>query len=442
MSALLQRTFSDILAREQDTPSAASTPAAAGGAALVCAAIEDVAGLDAIRGDWLALEARAGGSQQLFQTFQWNRTWVQHYIERKDHACTCAIAIVTVRQAGRLVLVWPLVVQRHLGLRQLIWMGYPVTQYGDVLLDPAADAAGAVRTSWRFIVERFRPDLVSLRKVRADAAIAPYLAGIGGGAVATQGAPFLDLASANSFDAYETRYSGKARKNRRRLARRLGETGTVAFVHHGPGAEARRLAVRAVDMKRAWLDQRDMFSAAVRDPRFGDFFATYADKAGADAECRVSALTLDGAPIAIMAGLLYKGRFAGHVFAYDIAHEKSGAGVLLLEELIREGYRRGDTSLDLMSPADAYKLEWADAATDTLDWALPVSLAGRLYGTLVLSRMKEPMKRIVERMPAGWRKRLRTLVLERNCEGLHSAKEACRGHDHPEASCPAMPKSP
>ncbi len=370
--------------------------------------ISDLAGLDELGDDWRALFARAGRSHQLFQSFDWNRTWARHYLDDAGEGRAMHLAVVTARREGKLVLVWPLVMRRIAGLKHLMWMGEPASQYGDILVDDMLDARPIVRSSWRFVLETLAPDLVSLRKVRDDAAVTPFLAEIGAHSARKMQAPFLDLATAHSFEAYETRYSGKARKNRRRLLRRLSEQGTVAFVHVGPGPEARRLTSRAIELKRAWLDHKDMLASGLRCPFIGPFFEDFAEHTGADLAYRVSALELDGKPIAAMVAVGHERRLAGHVFAYDIAYEKSGAGVLLLEELIRRCYDEGFATLDLMSPADAYKLEWADASVGTADWAFANTMTGSLYRTLYLELLQEPLKHMAESLPGGIRHRLLT----------------------------------
>ena len=107
-----------------------------------------------------------------------------------------------------------------------------------------------------------------------------------------------------------------------------------------------------------------------------------------------------------MVSICHERRLAGHVFAYDLEHEKSGAGVLLLEDLIRHCCDEGITTLDLMAPADAYKLDWADGSVITQDWAVSHTLAGRLYRTLYLELLQEPLKRMAEGLPAPIRHRI------------------------------------
>ena len=122
-------------------------------------------------------------------------------------------------------------------------MGEPVSQYGDVLAEDLPDGRRLMRQAWRFIATRLGADAVCLRKVRADAAVAPLLRELGMQQTAAAEAPYLDLASAPDFAGYELRYTGKARKNRRRLARRLAEQGPLAIERHTGGAEARAAAL-------------------------------------------------------------------------------------------------------------------------------------------------------------------------------------------------------
>lgn len=83
----------------------------------------------------------------------------------------CRLAIVTVRQGARLVAVWPLATSVRFGIRQLLWAGAPVSQYGDVLIEPGPDADEVITRSWGFLVAALAPDIVHLRKGRGDAAV-------------------------------------------------------------------------------------------------------------------------------------------------------------------------------------------------------------------------------------------------------------------------------
>ena len=303
-------------------------------------------------------------------------------------------------------MVWPLVSEHTNGLRQVAWMGEPVSQYGDVLIESTADAASVLRQGWDFLASELAPDLVRLRKVRADAAIAPLLDEINAIPTDRQQAPFLDLGSAASFADYEQRYSARSRRNRRRLARRFAERGETGFERHTGGARARELASLAIALKRAWLKERGLVSLALADPRTACFFADVAEGAERPAGCRVSALMCNGEAAAIEITFCCKTRTVMHVIVFNLEYESAGAGALVLEDTIARACESGCRTFDLLAPADAYKLDWADDSVAVTDWALPLSLKGTLYARLYLGVARSAAKWAVGRLPLSLRRAL------------------------------------
>jgi CelD/BcsL family acetyltransferase involved in cellulose biosynthesis len=96
--------------------------------------------------------ASAGRDTHLFQTFNWNWHWANHYLSAAQPAAT-PLAIVTAHRQGRLIGLWPLVLVASGGLKVLRWMGEPVSQYGDVLIAKLPDKAAVLRQCWRYIVD-------------------------------------------------------------------------------------------------------------------------------------------------------------------------------------------------------------------------------------------------------------------------------------------------
>ena len=127
------------------------------------AIVRDRAGFDALEPEWNALFARAGRDTHLFQTFNWNWHWANHCL---GAAAKIVLAIVTGRSHGRLVLLWPLVIARRGGVKVLHWMGEPVSQYGDVLIDSVPHKALLLLESWRFLGAELGAAAVNLRKAR------------------------------------------------------------------------------------------------------------------------------------------------------------------------------------------------------------------------------------------------------------------------------------
>jgi CelD/BcsL family acetyltransferase involved in cellulose biosynthesis len=365
--------------------------------------------MDALEPEWNDLFRRAGRSDQLFQTFNWNWHWANHYVPAGGERGGPSLAVVAVRREGRLVMLWPLVLERIAGLSVLHWMGEPVSQYGDVLAEDLPDGLRLVRQAWRFITTRLGADAISLRKVRADATIAPLLRELGLQQTAAAEAPYLDLASAPDYSSYELRYTAKARKNRRRLSRRLAEQGPFALERHTGGAEARAAAPQAIALKREWIKHTGRLAPALADQRFAAFFADVAEGRVRPAGCGVTVLKSNGAPAGIAIDITCGTRRAAHIIVHDPRLDSFSPGTLLLEAWIKGASADGIATFDLLAPAYAYKLDWADGTVAVGDFAQGLTLAGRAYVHLYLGLARRTAKAVAETLP-HMLSRVRTLV--------------------------------
>lgn len=397
-SAALPSLGGEPLARVAETLRTSSEPEALTASFDV---VDGRAAFDALEAEWNDLFQRAGRSTQLFQSFNWNWHWANHYLPAM-HAKRggTSLAIVTVRRHGRLVMLWPLVVQRIGGLEVLRWMGEPASQYGDVLAEELPDALQLMRRAWRFITTRLGADAVFLRKVRADATVAPLLRELGLRQTAEAEALYLDLASAPDFALYEQRYTAKARKNRRRLSRRLAEQGPLVVERHAAGVAARAAALQAIELKRTWIEKTGRMSAAFADERFAAFFADAAEgRDGRSVGCGVTVLRSNGAPAGIAIDITCDKHRAAHVIVHDPRLDGCSAGTLLFEMWIKGASADGMATFDLLAPAYAYKMDWADGTIAVGDFAQGLTLAGRAYVDVYLGRVRRKLKAAVEAWP-------------------------------------------
>ena len=369
------------------------------------ALITERTGFDALEAEWNALFARAGLPAQVFQTFNWNWHWANHYLgSSKGGIIGVELAIVTGRRGGKLVMVWPLVTERMRGITQAFSMGEPATQYCDVLIDDIPDQMDVLRAAFDFLSRNLKADLVRLRRVRADAMVTPLLQEIGALRSNKRTAPYLDLTRAKDFGNYEQTFTARSRSNRRRNMKRLRELGSVHFTRLTSGEKAALLVQEALELKTAWLKSRGLVSNAIGDKRLARFFAGAAGANSHPAGCIVTSLEVDGVPAAAEVLFQCKGRIAVHVMAYDLAYEKAGVGALLFEHGVREAYGAGMTAIDLLAPGDGYKLDWADASVEVLDWCRPLTLQGYAYAKLYLDFIRPRAQSAFAAMPASWRR--------------------------------------
>ncbi|MBA4132441.1 MAG: cellulose biosynthesis protein CelD [Hyphomicrobium sp.] len=370
--------------------------------------IDDRSGFNALEAEWTALFERAGRPEQVFQSFGWLWHWCNHFLAPRGAKPT--LAIVTGHRDGRLVLVCPFVVTRAGGLNTLSFMGDPVSQYGDVIVEDGLEAARDISAAFDFVLEQAAIDLVHLRKVRADAAIAPLLRARGAGFTDVQQAPYVAFEGTSDYAAFEQRYAKAARKNRKRQMRRLQETGETWFQRFAAGPAASDAASAALRLKRDWLRQRGLVSPAVADVRTEGFFRDCASGRGPASGIEIGAVVSGGSIAAIEIGIQCKNRVALHLIAYDPRFEKTGAGALLMEDSIRRACQQGKAALDLLAPGAAYKFEWADRSVDVGDCAFGLSRAGKVYASLYLARLRPAAKAMLEHLPKAVRRHIATFA--------------------------------
>ncbi len=370
--------------------------------------VTDLGAFETLEPEWDALFGTAGRPTQVFQTFAWNWHWCRHYLDRSPKS-RAQLAIVTGRLQGRLVLVWPLVLERVAGLRRLAWMGDPVSQYGDVLVAPEADDDAILLAAWAFALRTTRADLAHLRKVRDDSMAARVLDRPGARIIATEQAPYLDLSGISGTEACQQLLASKGRRNRRRHERRLADQGPITVFSPADGEEAGRLAQHAIDLKREALAGKGQISRAFADDRLKAFFADVAAGHDRQVPCRIAALRSGSDTAAIQITLDCKGHRFLHVTVYACGFEKFGAGALLLEREVQTSFENGLTAFDLLAPMHPYKMEFANSTVAVRDYAVAGSLRGRLYAAIALSG-RQHAKTCIESLPAPLRRYLASLM--------------------------------
>jgi CelD/BcsL family acetyltransferase involved in cellulose biosynthesis len=383
-------------------PSHAGASGRAGRPADVCelSLVADRAEFDALQDEWNALFAHAGRPQQLFQTYDWLRHWANHYLNARTR-----LSIVVARRDECLVMIWPLVATRSAGLTRLCWMGEPVSQYGDVLVEDGPSQFDLLRRGWAY-VKSLDADLIHLRKTRADSVVFPLLTQEGALSIASAAAPYVDLAAIPGGETPERRYSAKKRTRRRSLLRSLHEAATVRFENHQRGPAARDLVEHALMLKQKWLRRRGVIAPVLQDNRFGRFLRDVAAAANGAPDMCVYAVRCNGGPAAVEVSLACKGHALGYLISYDTELARHGIGLIVAEYSMRTAHEQGFVRFDLLTPADPYKMDWADACVEVRDWALPLSPGGKLYAEIWLNHIHKWMKDITKRLPLRLRRRL------------------------------------
>jgi CelD/BcsL family acetyltransferase involved in cellulose biosynthesis len=364
--------------------------------------IDSFAAFEQLEPDWDALLERvAPPAGKVFLSYNWNWHWCRHYLVKQSDR----LAVVVGRHEGEVVAIWPMATQRMAGLRVATFMGMPVSQYGEALVDrtdPRSDAW--LKQGWHVVRTSIGADLVHLRKVRDDSAAGGLMRRLGVPRDNEQAAPYIDLTGETTFESFDQRYSGKDRKNRRRKRRRMEETGVVSC-HRVTGTTERVAAIKiAMERKRNWLKCQGLVSTAVTDSRFDAFFGDLAATTSRPAGCEIVELTVDGKPVAskiTVSDSTYRGL---HFTSYDPGAEKFSPGILILETMIAEAIAEGITTFDFMAPAAPYKMEWTDKTMGIADYAVSVGLLGWLYQAVYLHSVRPCLQKLAKDGPVPVRR--------------------------------------
>ena len=129
---------------------------------------QGVDALDAIASPWREIETAHGVSSP-FQSLTLASTAARAHIRAGETP-----RVVVVRKNGRPLVIFPTVISRIAGVATARFLGDPLIQYGDVIAAPDASIE-QIEDAWSAVAD---PDVVSavlLRKVRADAKIAPVM---------------------------------------------------------------------------------------------------------------------------------------------------------------------------------------------------------------------------------------------------------------------------
>jgi len=336
---------------------------------LSVARVDTIAGLEALAEEWQALENAPGSGTTPFQTYRFHREWLRHFVGPDT-----AFRIVTVREAGRLVLILPLAIRRTPVGNVAGWMGDPLLQYGDVITVPGADPTSWLDAALADLKTDGSVSVLTLRHVRADAAAAPWLKARMSPAGPAEQAIGVDLSEFSEPGDFARARVSRAARNRKRR-RKLSQLGEVTFRVLESGEEAAALVGTAIEMKDAWLKSRGLIGRAFADDRMQACLEALVCEPGPSGVV-VSCLEIDGRPASIEISFRHNGHHCAFIGAFCPDLSKVSPGQVQMQDTIEWCIGAGTHVYDLMAPADTYKRELGSIAVEVQDYTRLMSATG------------------------------------------------------------------
>jgi CelD/BcsL family acetyltransferase involved in cellulose biosynthesis len=298
------------------------------------------------------------------------------------------LGVYTVRRAGRLVAVMPLLARRRA-------LASP-TSWETPVFGPVGESREAVEALMHGILGMAagRVDLRFLDPDRPGPSECIEQARAARLRVLTRTgmrSPYLALAA--GWPPYERdRLSGNRRRELRRRLRRLQSLGELAWeVSDGSegldGLLSEGLRVEAS----GWKGERR--TAILSRPSTERFYRKIARWAAERGWLRLAFLRLDGRALAFDLSFEDGGTHYLIKTGFEDAYRKYGPGLLLRREMLRRSFEQGGDTYEFLGDAMPWKLEWTDTCRDRLVvQTFASSAAGRLewaafaYGRPVVSR--------------------------------------------------------
>ncbi len=363
-----------------------------------------LADLYGLESDWHDLEERVASGAGAFQSFDWCVAWSETFLKRDKAPELC---IVTVRDRGRLVMIWPLMMTCVGPFCVLRWLGEPYGQYGDVLVDPGYARALVFDAAWKHILETSKADTVWLRHVRGDAAVRDYLAERCQVSGKLQTAPFFDMTALRSEDDLDARYSKSQRRRRKRIRTQLEKAfGPVSIECADQSDGLNDVMDEAVAQKREWLHQRGLYSEPVNAPGLSEFFTRLAKRTGGRLQVSACRLVAGNTTLSYQVGLNYFGRHLCFLTSHNCRYTNLSPARLHMDLAQRRAFNQRLRVFDLMVPGDPHKKTWSNGEVPVCDFFAETSFKGRAFGGIYLSALRPLVRASYKAMPS----RLRSMM--------------------------------
>ena len=362
------------------------------------AMVTNLGDLAALRSDWTDLETRCHDSLSVFQSFDWINEWSQVYANPGSRE-PVELKILLGRRNNRLVFVLPLMLRRIQGVKVLSILTDPHAQYGDILCDRSENAGQWMSAALEFCQAFIAADILYIRHVRSDSALAPFAKQHLVDAHFNDQAPYLDLTTFKSAPDYDARYSSTQKKRRKKIRKHLQDLGSVSFSVLDDQAAADVAIASAVAEKDIWLKDRGRYNRIMSCPRHVDFLRRLARLSGAPVKLVVTKLEAGGKPVSWDISFRYHDTNYCYITSHVNALNDLSPGRLHMDQSQRLSLADGMKKFDLMVPNDPHKDSWCSGKMPVNDYYSAFTAKGRLFGAAYLGWLRPLMRKVYYKLP-------------------------------------------
>jgi CelD/BcsL family acetyltransferase involved in cellulose biosynthesis len=336
-----------------------------------------------LRSAWDSL-LQSSQSASPFLTWEWLLPWWRHL------SGSSRLRMLTAHAGGRLIAVAPFRLGKgvaRLPCLDLLGTGEAGSDYLDVITRSGFEAEGLDAIERFIVAQNMALRLTHLSSCAAAISLANRLERRRWIQATTPGGtcPYIRL-SGHTWDSYLATLGASHRANVRRRLRALEQKFDVQFDQ-----------VSADDDRRDALERLTQYHGRRFGER-GSAFRTASLRAFHDEATRrfldrgwlrMFVLRVNGAPAAVMYGVLYNGTFYFYQHGFDDSYQQHSIGLVLMALSIRTAIEQGASEFDLLWGTEPYKFLWARHVRELRNlYLFPPHLGGQLHRGLFHARRR------------------------------------------------------
>jgi CelD/BcsL family acetyltransferase involved in cellulose biosynthesis len=330
--------------------------------------VSDPVEFRALKPEWNELWSRAEGRYHQAFAACW-LCWTKVAQPRGRKLCC-----ITVRQQGRLVMVWPLVVYRKLCWTVVRPLASESTDYTNILVQDGPTARKAIERAWCAVQKRCGADIILLPFLNADSKLFE-LASRKRGVVTKTVHPVAVamLRSETDWSSFSSSLGTLFKNKPGALERRLSRKGDVRVRFLGPedGEENARLVDWMFHCKRQWADRVDKKGAWLYSMEYRNFLVALLNQTDGEVIARLVVVSLDGAPLAVNILGLGKTCVDDLIGGFDPAYSRQSPGAIATEHCVKWALEH-QLDLDCGAGSEKYKGYWSRNHILTM-WSMQIA---------------------------------------------------------------------
>jgi CelD/BcsL family acetyltransferase involved in cellulose biosynthesis len=363
--------------------------------------ISDSRDLVALQPEWDALwsSVRSPGYQQ---SYTFARICLQeiHNDQRSPLRC------IVVRQSGKVVLIWPLLIRRVAMVKILSPLWSTGAEYTEPLVQDGPGGLDLVSSAWLSARSKIAADIISMPQLKVGSYLHTVVSRENPADVETDTCYVIQWDKKwTDWDSYCKAVSTghDSKQTRRRKRKKLEEQGEIEFQILTASSETAALIDWTLQHKRDWAERVNKRGSWLYSESYRNFLVALFSSESACQTFAIFLLKINGIPISTKLVAYNKKKLDWIITAFDAAWGRYSPGSLLDEYCVHWTFEKG-LELDFGPGPVAYKKLWSnDNAITTVSYRFSGSLLGAIAmkGWEWRRRWRIFRKQIPERNPVG-----------------------------------------